>query len=278
MRIAARTGVEFVAASPDGYRPDEAIVASCRRMPLRAAARSRSSTDPTRGGGRRARALHRRLDEHGPGGGARAAPPRPRAVPDRRGQARAGRHRSRRAPLPARARRRRDHGRRALRRALARVGPGRTACTSSRRCSRSRCAGVRFDDVVQEALDSLPADLAAALRNVAIVVEDENREDPDLYGLFDGIPLTEGDQPGELPNLDLDLPATARGRLRRRRRAARRDPGHRAPRARPLLRPRRGPSRGARLRVTATFLQIVTWVALAAGAVVVGLYLFGRRR
>jgi predicted Zn-dependent protease with MMP-like domain len=60
---------------------------------------------------------------------------------------------------------------------------------------------VRFDDVVQEALDSLPADLAAGLRNVAIVVEDENREDPDLYGLFDGIPLTEGGpQPGELPN------------------------------------------------------------------------------
>ena len=60
---------------------------------------------------------------------------------------------------------------------------------------------MRFDDVVQEALDSLPADLAAALRNVAIVVEDENREDPDLYGLFDGVPLTEGGPaPGELPN------------------------------------------------------------------------------
>jgi hypothetical protein len=27
-----------------------------------------------------------------------------------------------------------------------------------------------------------------------------------------------------------------------------------------------------------TFLQIVTWAALAAGAAVVGLYLFGRRR
>jgi len=27
-----------------------------------------------------------------------------------------------------------------------------------------------------------------------------------------------------------------------------------------------------------TFLQIVTWVALAAGAVVVGLYMFARRR
>jgi len=27
-----------------------------------------------------------------------------------------------------------------------------------------------------------------------------------------------------------------------------------------------------------TFLQIVTWIALAAGAVVLGLYLFSRRR
>jgi LPXTG-motif cell wall-anchored protein len=27
-----------------------------------------------------------------------------------------------------------------------------------------------------------------------------------------------------------------------------------------------------------TFLQIVTWIALAGGAIVVGLYLFGRRR
>jgi ornithine carbamoyltransferase len=30
MRIAARTGVDFVAACPDGYRPDDADVASCR--------------------------------------------------------------------------------------------------------------------------------------------------------------------------------------------------------------------------------------------------------
>jgi len=60
---------------------------------------------------------------------------------------------------------------------------------------------VRFDDVVREALDSLPAELAAGLRNVAVVVEDENADDPDLYGLFDGVPLTEGGPvPGELPN------------------------------------------------------------------------------
>ena len=49
-----------------------------------------------------------------------------------------------------------------------------------------------FDDVVRSALDTLPPHIAAALRNVAVVVEDENAEDPDLYGLFDGIPLTDG--------------------------------------------------------------------------------------
>jgi len=58
-----------------------------------------------------------------------------------------------------------------------------------------------FDDVVRSALDTLPPHLAEALRNVAVVVEDENPEDPDLYGLFDGIPLTEGGPgPGDLPN------------------------------------------------------------------------------
>jgi len=50
---------------------------------------------------------------------------------------------------------------------------------------------VRFDDVVRSALDELPPKLAAGLRNVAVVVEDENAEDPDLYGLYRGTPLTE---------------------------------------------------------------------------------------
>jgi predicted Zn-dependent protease with MMP-like domain len=58
-----------------------------------------------------------------------------------------------------------------------------------------------FDDIVRSALDTLPPHISAALRNVAVVIEDENPEDPDLYGLFDGIPLTEGGPgPGELPN------------------------------------------------------------------------------
>jgi predicted Zn-dependent protease with MMP-like domain len=42
-----------------------------------------------------------------------------------------------------------------------------------------------FEEHVRNALDSLPPHLATALDNVAIVVEDENAEEPDLFGLFD---------------------------------------------------------------------------------------------
>jgi len=42
----------------------------------------------------------------------------------------------------------------------------------------------RFDEHVRAALDSLPPEIARALENVAVVVEDENPEDPDLLGLF----------------------------------------------------------------------------------------------
>ena len=42
-----------------------------------------------------------------------------------------------------------------------------------------------FEEHVQAALDSLPPHIAEALENVAIVVEEENAEEPDLFGLFD---------------------------------------------------------------------------------------------
>ena len=42
-----------------------------------------------------------------------------------------------------------------------------------------------FEEHVRAALDSLPSHLAAALDNVAVVIEEENGEEPDLYGLFD---------------------------------------------------------------------------------------------
>ena len=58
-----------------------------------------------------------------------------------------------------------------------------------------------FEDHVRAALDELPPHLAAALENVAVVVEDENPDDPDLLGVYHGIPLTErGDVAGMPPD------------------------------------------------------------------------------
>ncbi len=60
---------------------------------------------------------------------------------------------------------------------------------------------MRFDEIVAAALDELPAGLADALRNIAVVIEDANPDDPDLYGLFEGVPLTEGGPgAGDLPS------------------------------------------------------------------------------
>jgi predicted Zn-dependent protease with MMP-like domain len=43
----------------------------------------------------------------------------------------------------------------------------------------------RFEDHVRAALDSLPPELARGLENVAVVIEERNSDEPDLYGLFD---------------------------------------------------------------------------------------------
>jgi predicted Zn-dependent protease with MMP-like domain len=60
----------------------------------------------------------------------------------------------------------------------------------------------KFEDHVRRALDALPAELRQAMSNVEIVVEDENEDDPDLFGLYTGIPLTERDSgyAGALPD------------------------------------------------------------------------------
>ena len=52
----------------------------------------------------------------------------------------------------------------------------------------------RFDELVAQALDEIPPELAAVMDNVVVLVEDEPPEDdPDLLGLYDGTPLTERD-------------------------------------------------------------------------------------
>jgi predicted Zn-dependent protease with MMP-like domain len=45
-----------------------------------------------------------------------------------------------------------------------------------------------FEGHVQVALDALPPDLAAGLKNVAVVVEEENLDEPDIFGLFEEAP------------------------------------------------------------------------------------------
>jgi predicted Zn-dependent protease with MMP-like domain len=41
-----------------------------------------------------------------------------------------------------------------------------------------------FEENVRRALDALPPAVARALENVAVVVEDANPEEPDLFGLW----------------------------------------------------------------------------------------------
>jgi predicted Zn-dependent protease with MMP-like domain len=58
-----------------------------------------------------------------------------------------------------------------------------------------------FEDLVADALDLLPPELAARFDNVHVVVEDEHPEEPDLLGLYEGVALTERDHySGALPD------------------------------------------------------------------------------
>ncbi|MCO7196275.1 metallopeptidase family protein [Pseudonocardia sp. McavD-2-B] len=60
----------------------------------------------------------------------------------------------------------------------------------------------RFDELVGEALDLVPAELAAAMDNVVVLVEPCHPDEPDLLGLYEGVALTErtADYAGELPD------------------------------------------------------------------------------
>lgn len=60
----------------------------------------------------------------------------------------------------------------------------------------------RFDELVSDALDLIPAQLAAAMDNVVILVEDRHPDEPELLGLYEGVALTERDSDygGSLPD------------------------------------------------------------------------------
>lgn len=59
-----------------------------------------------------------------------------------------------------------------------------------------------FDELVADALDRVPAPLAAAMDNVVVLVGDRDPDQPDLLGLYHGIALTERDSSygGALPD------------------------------------------------------------------------------
>jgi predicted Zn-dependent protease with MMP-like domain len=44
---------------------------------------------------------------------------------------------------------------------------------------------VRFEEHVRRALDTLPPAIARGLENVAVVIEEEDPDDPDLFGLWE---------------------------------------------------------------------------------------------
>lgn len=55
----------------------------------------------------------------------------------------------------------------------------------------------QFEQIAGEALDALPEELGRLLDNVIVTIEDRNEEE-DLLGLYEGIPLTERDDYGDL--------------------------------------------------------------------------------
>jgi predicted Zn-dependent protease with MMP-like domain len=60
----------------------------------------------------------------------------------------------------------------------------------------------RFEELVSEALDLIPSELARAIDNVVVLVVDRHPEEPELLGLYQGVALTERDSmyAGALPD------------------------------------------------------------------------------
>jgi predicted Zn-dependent protease with MMP-like domain len=60
----------------------------------------------------------------------------------------------------------------------------------------------QFEELVADALDTIPPELAAAMDNVVVLVADRHDTEPELLGLYEGVALTErtSDYGGVLPD------------------------------------------------------------------------------
>jgi predicted Zn-dependent protease with MMP-like domain len=60
----------------------------------------------------------------------------------------------------------------------------------------------RFDELVSDALDLIPPELAAAMDNVVVLVEGRHPRDSELLGQYEGVALTDrdSDYAGSLPD------------------------------------------------------------------------------
>ncbi|MEO9329258.1 metallopeptidase family protein [Gordonia aurantiaca] len=65
-----------------------------------------------------------------------------------------------------------------------------------------RMSDDEFDELVSDALDTIPSELTDAMNNVVILVEPRNPEEPDILGLYQGVALTlrDHDYGGYLPD------------------------------------------------------------------------------
>ena len=65
-----------------------------------------------------------------------------------------------------------------------------------------RMSTERFEELVSEALDLIPSELARAIDNVVILVAERHPEEAELLGLYEGVALTERDSmyAGALPD------------------------------------------------------------------------------
>ena len=108
-----------------------------------------------------------------------------------------------------------------------------------------------FEALVADALEAIPDELRAEMENVAIIIDDESPPGR-LYGLYEGIPLTQrGTYAGVRPDQITLFLATICQSSRTPDELAQSGARDAAPRGRPPLRSRRGAAARTRLGLTA---------------------------